>query len=79
MGDDHSLITVAQKTYFEIVLVFIGFTIICGNVFVLVTMYRLVLIFHIFRKFPFFSVKKSFIFRSYYFFKNKYAALILKN
>ena len=40
MGDDQSLISEEQKTYFEIGLVFIGFMIICGNVFVLVTMYR---------------------------------------
>ncbi|KAL5271643.1 hypothetical protein ACHWQZ_G002049 [Mnemiopsis leidyi] len=40
MVDDQSLITETQKTYFEIVLGFIGFTIVCGNVFVLVTMYR---------------------------------------
>ena len=35
-------ITGSQKTYFEVGLSCIGCTIICGNVFVLVTMYRLV-------------------------------------
>ena len=40
MDDDENLITQSQKTYFEIGLVCVGFTIICGNGFVLATMYR---------------------------------------
>ena len=37
---EDDMISATQKTYFEIGLSGIGFTIVCGNVFVLVTMYR---------------------------------------